>query len=265
MRHLSLRRVIGCLVAVSLLASITACNDSSDSDKHNRGANATVEGVEPEAFVYQDQAFCVYPDDMDDLDDLDGVVNDPIVGAYCSEVYDSSGQAIPQERWIEADEVNDFTETDTSRATLIWIHYLTYLDDWFLSQMFINAYLTTGRDVYLAKQHGHQAKYTVYIAKYKPMGRYHTKTGVVVSRDQLGKYRIAPPSCKLAAFDGSGAQFVPAALAATPPKPKATLPKATQPKATQPKAVEPTKATNKATAGNKPTYTAPKGTPTRTC
>jgi hypothetical protein len=273
-------RPIGCVViAFSLVAGVIGCG-SPDTDYDDDYASVSVEGISPDVFVdTAGNAWCVYPDDMDELDGVDGIVNDAIVGAYCGEVFDSMGNPVAQQYWVEADEPDNFVDTDTSMSTLLWIYYLTYLNDWYLSAMFMNAYMPSHvHSAYKTKHSGYSTKYSVQVNRYAPLGAYHTRRGVYVARDQLnsGKYKIAPARCKLVAYDGEGVQFAPAALQATTkprvptkPKPKVTTkpktvaPPKTTARATQPTAVTGTKPSNG--PSTKSTYVAPNVSATKAC
>lgn len=218
-------RIIGCIaLATSVAAGIVGCGSGAADDYGDEATNVVVEGISPEAFV--DGAgvtWCVYPD-LDELDGVDGI--NTIVGTYCGEVFDSMGNPVTQQYWVEAGEPDNFVDTDTSMSTLVWIYYLTYLDDWYLSSMFMNAYLPAGvQDSYKAKHSGYSTKYAAYTSRYAPLGAYRTRSGVSVTRDQLSdRYRIAPPSCNLVVLAKDGITVVPVGTKKPRNKPTANRP-----------------------------------------
>lgn len=262
-------RVMGVVLASSLVApTVTGCGDDKPSTTHTQApapAAYTDNGVVPEPFVYNNQTYCAYPDDLDDLS-MDAV------RAYCSEVIDPlTGAPVAQAYWVEADEPKQFNETNTDLATLVWIYYMTYLNVWFMSSMFMNAYLLDLdlHSKYKSKHAKHKTKYAKYLVVYEAKAMFVTRNGTRVTAGQLKSYKVAPRSCRPVAYDGTEGSFVLAGAKPKPNPPKKGGDTSTDSGTTtqnNPGAARPTTGTRPSTGTGGTTvrpYTPP--VPTRTC
>lgn len=198
--RIAVSRTISLTLAAALLGWAVACSSGKPAENSHSGPLLTYadNGVVPLPLVYKDQAYCVYPDDMDDLS-MEAVSN------YCSEVAHPATQAPVAERyWIEAEEPGHFDGPDPVLSQVAWNHYLTYLHRWFGALTFARAYMGPHLGQYMARHNAYKQKYGPVIDQLRPKAIFITRAGEQLNERQVVDrgYVPAPRSCKLIAYNG---------------------------------------------------------------